>query len=284
MNLAKVSQQWDLHKAQQILKWVVYALLFINFLFYIYEDTTRAAYTLTDQSTWTKWLAAFATTIDEAAWFVLLAMFELDTYILDDEEEKAWKVWLVRGVRLLCYSMILHTLYAAVNGVIDLQPTVPVENVSSLCELNERDVSFVANLYYTDVTPETCANLSDASEFFWVRSDPVVTDAQYLALERSMAFVDLLEVLSWLIVIGAIEVMVFLQERDVTKGFALSLATYSKNLLFALLLGIGVYWASWSHWVYLWDEFLWICGFAAIGANLSAWREEIDNPIIETTT
>ena len=170
------------------------------------------------------------------------------------------------------------------KGVIDLQPTVAVENVSSLCELNERDVSFVANLYYTDVTPETCANLSDASEFFWVRSDPVVTDAQYLALERSMAFVDLLEVLSWLIVIGAIEVMVFLQERDVTKGFALSLATYSKNLLFALLLGIGVYWASWSHWVYLWDEFLWICGFAAIGANLSAWREEIDNPIIETTT
>jgi hypothetical protein len=36
-----------------------------------------------------------------------------------------------------------------------------------------------------------------------------------------------------------------------------------------------VYWASLSHWLYLWDELVWIGGFAAIEMNINEWRDEL---------
>jgi len=33
--------------------------------------------------------------------------------------------------------------------------------------------------------------------------------------------------------------------------------------------------SSLSHWLYLWDELIWILGFAAIEMNVSEWRDEL---------
>ena len=52
-------------------------------------------------------------------------------------------------------------------------------------------------------------------------------------------------------------------------------ATWAQYVIYAGILGIGIYWASLGHWLYLWDEFVWIMGFAAIDINLSEWRDEI---------
>ena len=98
-----------------------------------------------------------------------------------------------------------------------------------------------------------------------------------LALERQLAWADLYEGVAWLLAILAIEVVVRLQERGITGGTLMRTANWGKNLLYASILGVGVWWASLSHWLYLWDEFLWIGGFMAIGMNLSEWRKEIDN-------
>ena len=76
----------DWHKIQQIIKWLVYALLIVNFGFYFIEDSRRAVFTLHAGSTFLDWTSAFATTIDESAWFLLLAMFEIETYVLEDED------------------------------------------------------------------------------------------------------------------------------------------------------------------------------------------------------
>ena len=174
---ATLARNFDLHKAQQIVKWAVYIFLLINWGFYIVEDWTRAAHTLTADSTFLDWTSEFATSIDESAWFILLFMFELETYILEDEEWTGWVGHTVRGIRLLCIAMIAHTVYAFFIALINIQPTVPVENVSNLCEMTSADVSFVYNLEYTEVTEETCGELSDATQFFWVADNPVVSDA-----------------------------------------------------------------------------------------------------------
>lgn len=76
------------HKLQQIVKWSVYTLLIINFVFYILEDWDRAIHTLREGSTLLDWTSEFATSIDEGAWFLLLFMFELETYVLSDEKLK----------------------------------------------------------------------------------------------------------------------------------------------------------------------------------------------------
>lgn len=270
-----IGADFDAHKLQQTIKWTVYGLLLVNFGFYIYEDATRAAFTITAESNALAWTRAFATSIDESAWFILLFMFELETYIIEDENWTKKTSATIRAVRVICFAMIAHTVYAFGQTVVDYQPTVLVENASSLCDLADDQLSFVYNLSYTEITPETCSTLSSDTAFYRVGSDPVVSDMRGLSLERNLALADLAEVLAWLIVILAIEIIIRLQSRGVTEGPIVSAAKYSKWAMYVFLLGLGVYWASLSHWVYLWDEMLWVGGFAAIEMNISEWREEM---------
>ena len=70
----------DLHKVQQVVKWIVYSILIVNFGYYIYEDTARVFHTLTPESTILDWTENFANSIDLLAWFTLLGLLELETY------------------------------------------------------------------------------------------------------------------------------------------------------------------------------------------------------------
>ena len=265
----------NVHKIQQIVKWTVYTLLIINFVFYIFEDWNRAVHTLHAGSTFLDWTSEFATSIDESAWFLLLFMFELETYVVEDEDWTGWVAHTVRGVRLFCFVMIAHTVYAYAITVINLQPTIAVENVSNLCDMVNDNVSYVYNLEYTEVNKQTCGELSNESRFYWLAEDPIVSDLAGLNLERDLAWVDLVEVVVWLLILLAIETVVRLQGRGVTGGALMSTANSIKIFLYLSLIALGIYWATLSHWLYLWDELVWIGGFAAIEMNVSDWRDEL---------
>jgi len=254
---------------------MVYALLINNFAFYIFEDWNRAVHTLHSGSTFLDWTGEFATSIDESAWFLLLFMFEFETYIVKDEDWTGSVAYIVRGVRLFCYAMIAHAIYAFAVTVIHLQPTVAVENVSSLCEMVNADVSYVYNLEYTKVDEQTCGKLSNDSRFYWLADDPIVSDMEGLILERDLAWADLVEAIAWLLIVLAIETVVRLQDRGVTEGAIIATANKLQIFLYLLLIALGIYWATLSHWLYLWDELVWIGGFAAIEMNLSKWRDEL---------
>ena len=265
----------DLHKLQQFLKWTVYTLLIVNWGFYIAEDWTRASHALTDESSLLHWARQFAVSIDELAWFLLLFMFELETYVLEAEDWTGWARRVVHGIRLLCFVMIAHTVFAYVNSMVDLQTTAPVEDTSSLCDLIDRDLSFVHNLDYTELTEANCKTLSSATNLYWVADYPVVTGETGLELERDLALADIFEVTAWLLVIVAIEVVVRLQDRGIAGGTLMKTLNHAKIFLYLFILSIGIYWASLGHWLCLWDEFLWIGGFIAIETNLSGWRNEL---------
>jgi hypothetical protein len=249
--------------------------LIINWGFYIYEDWDRAVHTLNKGSTVFDWAREFATSIDESAWFIILFMFELQTYVLEDQDWEGWVAKTVHGVRLVCFVMILHTVYAFAAAVIDYEPTVVVENVSNLCDMTGDDVSYVYNLEYTEITEQTCGSLSSESQFYRVGNDPVVSTIAGLNLERDLAWADLVEVVTWLLILLSIEFVVRVQERGVTGGMAISVANKLKIFLYLILFGLAVYWASLSHWLYTWDTFVWIAGFAAIEMNISEWRDEL---------
>ncbi|MGI9235652.1 MAG: hypothetical protein ACR2RD_18625 [Woeseiaceae bacterium] len=265
----------NLHKLQQTIKWIVYSLLLINWGFYIYEDWNRAMHTLDTSSTLLAWAQEFATSIDESAWFILLFMFELETYILDDRDWKGWVANTIHGVRLLCFIMIAHTVFAYAVSVKDYEPTVVVEDATSLCDLVGQELSFVYNLEYTAITKETCGDLSDETRFYRVGIDPVVSTIDGLNLERDLAWADLVEVVAWLLIILAIEIVVRLQEHRVTGGLVISAANSLKLFLYFVLFILATYWAWLSHWLYTWDTFVWIAGFSAIDMNISEWRDEI---------
>ena len=89
---------------RQWIKLTVYSLLLANFAFYIHDDWTIAQHTLNESSSLLDWTSAFTASIDEFAWFVLLFLFELETYALPDESFTRARVILMHSVRgsMLC--------------------------------------------------------------------------------------------------------------------------------------------------------------------------------------
>lgn len=261
---------------QQTIKWIVYSLLIVNFLFYIAEDWNRASHTLNADATLLDWAAEFATSIDESAWFILLAMFELETYVIEDQRWTARLSRVVHGARLVCYAMLAHTVFAYAGAVRDYQPTVEIDGISDLCDLAGAGLSFVSNLEYTEINEPGCGELSNATQFFKLGDESLVTDLSGLQLERALAGADLAEAIIWLLILAAIEVMVRLQGKGFAGGPLLTSLNAFKYLLYLALISIAIWWATLSHWLYFWDELVWIGGFAAIDMNLSEWREELE--------
>ncbi len=261
---------------RQWIKIVVYSLLLANFGFYIYDDWQIARHTLNAASTILDWAAAYAASIDELAWFTLLFLFELETYVLEDDSFTRGRVRLMHATRVVCYLFLAHTLYAYATATVDLNAAVPAEGVTSLCELVGQDISYAYNLDYSDIDNANCTGLSSATNFHLIEDGLVITDSQGLAIEKQLAWLDLMEACTWLLILFSIEALVRLQERGVTRSTMTTVLKAGKIFLYCLLWGAAAYWIYRGHYVYAWDEALWILGFVAIGMNLSEWKKEIE--------
>ena len=264
---------------RQTIKWSVYALVIINFGFYIRNDWVIAGHTLYAGSSLLEVSRAFATTIDESAWIILLLLFELETYLLSDEPLSRTKTLLMQGVRVVCYISLAHTLYAYGVYLTEIYASVPVEGVTNLCQLIEKDLSYAFNLAYSDINSSNCASLSSANQFFYV--DPptffIIEDAAGLAIEKELAWIDMFEAIIWLLILLSIEVAVWLQDRNVGQGIIFKGLGIAKLCLYSLLWAAAGYWIYRGHYMFAWDEFVWIAGFVAIEMNIVEWRDEIND-------
>jgi len=262
----------------QLLKLVVYSLLIFNFFLYIRDDFVTSSHTLRSGSTFLEITRSFATTIDESAWITLLLLFELETYLLSDDPLSRSKTLLMQVIRLICYVSLAHTLYAWFGNLMELYASVPIEGVTSLCQMVSEDVSYAFNLVYTEINQSNCASLSTATQFFYV--DPptflIVEDHAGLVIEKQLAWIDLFEAITWLVILFTIEVAVWLQDRNIGKGLIFKVLKATKLSLYSLLWTAVAYWIYRGHYMFAWDEFVWIAGFTAIEMNMVEWRKEIN--------
>ncbi len=260
-------------------KAALYTLLLANFGYYLVEDWSRTSFSLTDAASFYDWVQEFNTSLDEVAWFTLLLIFELETYLLD---ESGWSPRLSRIVvliKLIAFFLIGHTLYVNLIALIEILGPITSSAVSDLCDLSGTGQSWIFNLDYTLITSQTCDGLPRTSQYWEIPGEPAVTSSAGLELARRLAWCDFMETAAWLSVGAAMEAAIRLTDRGVTTGFAVRALNWLKFWLYALIIALGVYWAYHGHWVYLWDELLWIFGFAFLEVNLDGWRDEIDNEV-----
>ena len=240
----------------------------------MFDDWRVAEVTVLPGAPLTEWMQAFATTLDELAWFTLLFLFEAETYWLSDEAMTRLKRGLFVVIRFACYAFLAHTVYAYAMNFVELRDATVVA-ASSVCELADQGISFLRNLYYTEITSANCAALSSGGQLFQVEGSHVVTDGAGLSEATLLAAIDIQDAIVWLAVVIIIELVVIVQERGIAEGPAIRIANFLTVALYAVLVCHALFWAWKGHWVYAWDELLWIGGFAAIEMNLSDWREEI---------
>ena len=96
-------------------------------------------------------------------------------------------------------------------------------------------------------------------------------------IEKELAWVDMVEAIVWIVILLIIEIMIRIQDKKYKHWARDWLSCLnSKTLLFIVLWMAALYWLYRDHFMFAWDEFLWIAGFYVIGLNLSEWREEIN--------
>ena len=185
----------DFQVVKQSVKWIVYSLLLVNFALYLNWDWHAATHSMAPAEPLIKWLQAYAASIDYAAWLVLILLFELETYVLSDEVFTPMIRRSVHGLRLLCYLFVLHTVYAYSVEVYEVYFEVkPVPEVSNLCQVADKPISFVYNQKYTYLNEDNCAELGTGSDYFLLDKGRVIADLVNLDRERWLAWLDLVEV------------------------------------------------------------------------------------------
>jgi len=262
-------------KHQQMLKWVVYILLIFNFGYYLFDDWRSAQTTLLTGASLLEAMSVYVTSIDEVGWFIILFLLEIETYWLDDDADSGFIFWLIQIVRIACYGLLGHTLYAYVNAVFDLGDASLITGIESVCELADQNLSFVRNLLYEPITASNCASLSTGSELYRFVGEPVVSDASGYQLAIQHAWIDVIDSSSWISLSLLITFVMYVQDRGIYDSVWIRGADRFQYFFYAVLTIEAIYWALYGFYVYTWDTLLWMGGFAAIDANLAEWRDEL---------
>jgi hypothetical protein len=262
---------------QQTLKWIIYTLLILNFGYYLFDDWRAAQSTLLPDASFLKIASAYATTFDEIGWFFIIFLLELETYWIEDDTTLGPLYWLMQAVRVLCYVVVCHTLYAFVVTVMDLGNATVLTDVGSLCALVGQDLYFVQNLLYELVDAGNCASLGSGGDIYRFFDEPVVSDFSGYKMELAHAWVDVIEISGWLTISLMLTFIMVLQNKGIYESPWIRAVNGLQYVVYAIIAGTAFYWAFFSYYVYTWDILLWIGGFAVIDANLADWRHELQD-------
>jgi hypothetical protein len=259
----------------QYFKYAVYALLTLNIYLFFDLEWEGASVRFADGVVLADTIEAFAATIDTAAWVLLLLMFELETYILEDKQFTPRVSISLHALRAISYAFIVYAFYGYIIKLIFLLGATPLAGISDLCALVADKWSYAVDFdEYELLTLDNCAAMSTATEFLQFRGLTAAADrADYVDIVR-LAWVDVINAAVWLLIVVVLEIDVRLQERGRLKGIALRLSATAKYILYPTLLLAAIYWGFKGDFVDFWDAFLWLVAFVFIELNVIEWRQE----------
>lgn len=259
----------------QLFKYAVYLFLALDVYLFFIEEFAAAQVQFPSGIALSELMEAYVATIDTAAWVVLLLMFELETYVLDDRHFTKRIVWSLHFVRVVCYSAIVYSFFGYVVNLATINAIVPLPGVTDLCTMAGEQWSYAVDLdEYEALTMGNCSTLSNASSFFQFTEFSAAVDAEGLANLKGLAWVDVINSGVWLLVVIILEMDVWLQERNRLQGTIYRVSYTLKFVFYATLLGAAIYWSVKGDFVDAWDAFIWLVAFVFIELNVVQWRDE----------
>jgi len=272
----------DRSKIFQAFKYLVYLFLAMNVYWFFAEEFLAAKVQFPNGVGLKVMIEAYAATIDTAAWVVLLLMFELETYVLEDEQFTRPVTWSLHSLRAICYAFIVYAFYGYLVNLLALDGMTPIANVSDLCALAGQWSYSTTLDEYTAITAANCNSFSTAASF--VRFDDMyaVVDLEGQKDIIALAWIDVINSAVWLLVVIVLETDVRLQERNQYDGAVLYASNVIKFVLYGLLLFAAVYWGVKGDFVDFWDAFLWLVAFIFIELNVFEWHKEAQEQAMAT--
>ncbi|MDX1507735.1 MAG: hypothetical protein R3358_05615 [Woeseiaceae bacterium] len=259
----------------QAFKYAVYAALAVNVWVFFAEEHLAAVVEFPGGVPFASLTEAYAATIDTAAWLVLLLMFELETFVLDDEQFTPRLTRTLHGIRFFSYVFIVIAFVGYVEQLVFVYDVAPAAGLVDLCALDGDGWVFAVDFEeYVAITAATCAELSEATAYLQFGQLPAVVDAAGLPHIQYLAWADVINAATWLLIVVILEIDVRLQERGRLEGAVLRISNAIKFLLYATLFVIAIYWTIDGDFVDSWDAYLWLVAFFFIEMNVLEWRHE----------
>jgi len=259
----------------QMFKYAVYALLTANIFIFFSQEWAALDFRFSNGVALEDIILGFAATIDTVAWVVLLLMFELETYLLDDKHFTRRVTWSLHGLRAVCYGFIIYSFYGYSSKLIGLFGMGPMPDVSNLCSLVNGTWAYAVGYEeFVTLTTSNCTALTDASSFMRYPDMMAVVDQAGYRNTMGLAWVDVVNSAVWLLVVMVLEIDVRLQERNMLVGRILKFSNGSKYVLYSILVIALVFWTIEGGLVDSWDSFLWLVAFVFIELNVFDWRQE----------
>ena len=263
-----------LAKHQQTIKWLVYALLLINFGMYIIEDIGKFQRALSQGQSLLAATTRLATSLDLVGWFALLAIFEIESYWLRQGPSPA----LARALHILrlgCLALIANTFFIYFREMMQIGEAVALSSQQGLCDLNFETSYFLFNQTYSAITTANCTALAGPLPIIQLAEFGTYSNTEGLAIASLQAWASLIESGVWIIYATALTAIVLLRQRAHSMTSLEPLLAVACRVCIAAILCCAASWAYHGHYLYTWDSCLWIAGFTIIEANLSQWRKAL---------
>ena len=248
-------------------KLVVYVLLFVNVFLFLFEEGRAFAIAYPNGAPLGDVVGAFSATLDTIAWWLLLVLFELETFVLSERWIRE-HVRVLHAFRLVFYAIVLWAFYGyltAAGALLDVRPLA----ITELCDVADHGKSLLVGLdENAEITADNCATLGATAPFYAIAGGAVIADDATLASVRPSTWVDVINAAAWLIVVVLLEVDVRLEERGNLTGTAFRVSYAAKLVVYSILALVVVYWAVRRELLDFWDAFLWLASFVFIEMNV----------------
>jgi len=273
MSMVKNNRYFNEAMIFQIFKYSIYLLLANDIYHFFVEDYSASSQTFAKGVSPSQIIEAFTATIDTAAWLILLLIFELETYVLDDEKIKGKTKWAINAIRIFCYLVIVYSLYGFLSKFNLLHTTIPFIN-NDVCSLVGTSFTYIKEIdKYLPLTAEVCKSLGNTPLIQIVDTQIISTQAQLIETQR-LSTVEVTNSATWLLVVCILEVEVFLQLRGKLTKQTILLSKWLKYALYTVLFIAAAYWGIKGGLLDFWDAFLWLVAFWFIEVNIFKWNAE----------
>lgn len=249
----------------QLFKYGVYLSVLTNVFLFLKKELAASAHRFGADLSIFQVFEAFTSTLDTAAWVVLLLLFELETYVLPKSSMSPALTWTFRLITGVCFVMICRSCFGYLQGYIWLQSYSEI-GLDNLCEVTGQ--SWMRELdEFKTIEPETCAGLAEGTTFYKHQFKAIYTDDVFLKAANWLAGINVLNASSWILIVILLEIEVIFRPKNKTIKFN----RYLKNVLYVSLLFCAIYWEIYGDFLEFWDAFLWIIAFVFIELNLLGW-------------
>lgn len=283
MNSAKeISHNNKSYLAYQVFKYSIYFFLCYNLYVFFIDDYHASSQTYPDGITLSNLVLAFATTIDTLSWIILLAVFELETWIIDDAKIKGATRWALNLIRAVCYIFIIYSAWGYTNKFLMLMDYTAF-SIDDVCALINSSYTQIITLDdYVPITLKSCQILNQ-QELFQITGTNIISARESLDAAIYLALIDIVNSYAWLIIVAILEVDVYLQLKGKFTGFAFTSSKLLKMAVYSLLFVCAVLWGIDGAFIDFWDAFLWLLAFFFIEMNIFEWHAETEKQNASTS-